>query len=180
MLCDHNMISLCRSIAKEGRPSFMGSADPINHAMSDKKIHFVRKGTGMLNILIYGDSQDREILLPMLERAKPISDYKKEYTFLTDSEQYFQAIQKAEADLVIVSAVGEPGRKGIRLAKKLAPTIPRIWVSDDLDDCIESYRLECTWFLMKPLENEEKELELAVSRFLSRNFPSKRRTCGAG
>jgi len=120
----------------------------------------------MLNILIYGDSPDREVLIPMLERAEPISDCQKEYTFLTDSEQYYQAIRKADADLVIVSVGGEPGHRGIRLAKSLAPAIPRIWVSDNLDDCLESYRLGCTWFLMKPLEKEEKELKLALTRFM--------------
>lgn len=120
----------------------------------------------MRNILIYGDSPDREVLIPMLERAKPIGDCQKESTFLTDSEQYYQAIRKAEAELVIVSAGGEPGRRGIRLAKNLAPAVPRIWVSDNLDDCLESYCLDCTWFLMKPLEKEEKELKLALTRFM--------------
>lgn len=118
----------------------------------------------MLHILIYGDGQDRETLLTLMDRSQPIAHCEKRYTYLTDRDAFLHEMRYGDVDLAIFTADGEDGRSAIRSSRLGAPGVPKIWFSNDLNDAFESYELGCTWFGLKP--PAEDVLRKALTRFM--------------
>ena len=137
----------------------MGSWDPIKILKTDRK--------GAKDEYIYGSSREGEWLRSALDRAEPLRDVEKNYTCITDEASFLDALKDAAADLVIVAAGGEPGRRAIQAAKERAGHVPRLWLTDALDDVLEGYRMECLWCILKPPHKDFEELlTMALEKFM--------------
>lgn len=112
----------------------------------------------MLNILIYDSLREREWLQTLPDRAEPIRDREKKYTYITDEDLFTDAVRDTDAELVIVAADGEPGYQAIQTAKSRAGNVPRLWLTDAIDYVLEGYRMECLWCSQKPPHKDFEEL----------------------
>ena len=117
----------------------------------------------MLNILIYGDEKDKDVVLKMLEASPSISYRQKKYIYHSDYDDYLQALKECEPELIIVIENGEQGRCAVNEALKVEPEVARLWFSDNKGYVTESYDLQCTWFAPKPLKQEI--LDKALAKF---------------
>ncbi len=123
----------------------------------------------MLRILIYGDKQDKDVLIAMLENAEPIYFRQKEYVYCTKLKEYLKAL-KDSPELVVVTMSGKEGHQAVEMAYCQKPEIARFWLSDDAGYVTESYNLECTWFAVKPLT--EEILAKALTRYIQSRNPT--------
>lgn len=71
-------------------------------------------------------------------------------------------------DLVISLADGTAGMEAIYLVRKYDAALPVLWFSDDPGFAMQSHRLDCSYFSVKPLTPEKMRLALHCASPINR------------
>ena len=104
-----------------------------------------------MNIIIYGHIDERESLCSMIESHGALLFRQKQCTFYDNYDEFLREIQRQVPELVIITTDGANGMEGVIATRELHPKVKIIWFSDDKAFGPQSYRLDCTYFAVKPI-----------------------------
>lgn len=115
-----------------------------------------------IKTLIYGEKQECSAIIDLLQAHPCFVDNNHEYCDVDDYEQFHVQLIDWDPDLVIVKKDGAAGMEGVYLVNTQRPLIPILWFSDDKDFSMQSHRLDCVYFSVKPATPEK--LDRAIRR----------------
>ena len=104
-----------------------------------------------MNIIIYGNKDERDSLCSIVESHGVLVFRQKQCTFYDNYDDFLNGIQKAVPELVIITMDGAGGMEGVIAARELHPEAKILWFSNDKAFGPQSYRLNCTYFAVKPI-----------------------------
>ena len=111
------------------------------------------------NIILYGEQQECEEVITLL-KINPILNGKKLIcSCINEQEELQMRLVDGNRDLVIVLADGAKGMEGVYTVKEHDRDLAVFWFSNDRNFAVQSHRLDCTYFAVKPLT--EKKLTKA-------------------
>ena len=112
------------------------------------------KGGVDLLILLYGAPSDYDTIMSSMELL-PELQYRRIEVVRTDSfDAFLEKLRNASYDIVLVTANGAEGMEGVIAAQSLRPGAATVWFSDDQGFGAQAYRLNCTYFAVKPITPE--------------------------
>lgn len=115
-----------------------------------------------MNILIHADEREQSYLSEVFSCHGAMQFRRLELTACADYDSYIEALEKGGYDLVVVAADGACGMESVIAVRNASPELPVIWFSDDADFGVQSYRLGCSYFGVKPVTSEK--LQRAMER----------------
>lgn len=122
-------------------------------------------GTLVHRIAIVDDNQEQAELLAQMVRTSPYADCIASIEILPPKLDALVALQGAAGILFMDVQLGAGASTGIDLVSRAVPTggaVQVIYVSGYLEFAPEAYRTEHTWFLAKPVKQDE--LDAALGR----------------
>ena len=115
-----------------------------------------------MNILIYGSTQEKELLIQHMKSQVCMAFRLITYTHTDDYDQYLKMLRMNWYDIVFVMADNAAGMEGVIAVQNVQPDVPVVWFSNDKNFVAQSYRLGVAYFSVKPVD--EKILGLALKR----------------
>lgn len=115
-----------------------------------------------MKLLHYGTDQDYLMISQIMEQLSLAADPKKGSCHLTDYEEFQCALTDRYYNIVIVTSDNAMGMEGVIAVRNSRPELPVIWLSNDRGFGLQSYRLGCTYFGIKPITKEK--LKQALTR----------------
>ena len=115
-----------------------------------------------MDVLIYGNSREKEILIRHLKTEACMAFRKVRYSHAEDYDTYLKMLRKQKFDLVFVMADNAAGMEGVIAVQNVYPDTPIVWFSNDKNFVAQSYRLGVMYFSVKPID--EKAVRLALKR----------------
>ncbi len=106
-----------------------------------------------LNIVLYGQEKECEEAISLLKKSNQTFDYSTSFTNKNDTLQ--QVLSVGKTKLVIVLADGADGMEAVYTAKSYETNLIVFWFSNDIGFAMQSHRLECAYFSVKPLTVEK-------------------------
>ena len=85
-----------------------------------------------------------------------------EFRCQSDGESLHTELVDWAPELVVVLTNGAAGMEGVYRVREYHPRVPVFWFSDDGDFAMQSYRLNCSYFGLKPVT--EGKLRQALYR----------------
>ena len=120
-----------------------------------------------MNISIYSNSADREQLCRWIDSNGTLAFRQRKYSCCEGYDDFLRMLEQGQTDLLIISRDGADGMESVIAARELQPDTKLIWFSDDKAFGPQSYRLNCTYFAVKPITADL--LENAISRCFTAN-----------
>ena len=114
-----------------------------------------------MNIVIYGNIDERETLCSVIESHGALLFRRKQCIFYDNYDDFLREIQRRAPELVIISTDGANGMEGVIATRELHPEVKIFWFSDDKAFGPQSYRLDCTYFAVKPITEQVLNRALA-------------------
>ena len=115
-----------------------------------------------MDVLIYGNAREKEILIQHLKSEACMAFRKVQYSHVEDYDTYLSMLRKHPYDMVFVMADNAAGMEGVIAVQNVQPDIPIVWFSNDKNFVAQSYRLGVNYFAVKPVN--EKIVSLALKR----------------
>jgi len=115
-----------------------------------------------VNILIYGNTSDKELLIQHMKSQACMAFRKIDYLHTDNYDRFLDMLSSKEYEMVFVMMDNAVGMEGVIAVQNLRPNTPIIWFSNDKNFVAQSYRLGVTYFSVKPIE--EKIIKLALQR----------------
>lgn len=115
-----------------------------------------------MDVLIYGNAREKEILIQHLKSEACMAFRKVQYSYAEDYDTYLSMLRKYPYDMVFVMADNAAGMEGVIAVQNVQPDIPIVWFSNDKNFVAQSYRLGVNYFAVKPVN--EKIVNLALAR----------------
>lgn len=108
-----------------------------------------------MKILIYAHADEHSCLTEMLTEHSMMQYRQLNLTVQDEFDNFAQSLQREEFDVVLVAADGASGMESVIAAKNVQPGTKVIWFSDDRYFGAQSYRLDCSYFGVKPVTPEK-------------------------
>ncbi len=118
-------------------------------------------GFGM-DILIYGNAREKELLIQHMKSEACMAFRLVKYSHAEDYDAYLKLLRLNSYDLIFVMADNAAGMEGVIAAQNVQPESQIIWFSNDKNFVAQSYRLGVAYFAVKPID--EKTVSLATKR----------------
>lgn len=115
-----------------------------------------------MNILIYGNAREKELLVQHMKSQACMAFRLVTYSHAEDYDTYLSMLRKHIYDMVFVMADNAAGMEGVIAVQNVQPDTPIIWFSNDKNFVAQSYRLGVNYFAVKPID--EKIVNLALNR----------------
>lgn len=115
-----------------------------------------------MNVLIYGSTREKELLVQHMKSQASMAFRLVTYSHAEDYDAYLAMLRKQEYDLVFVMADSAAGMEGVIALQNVQPDTPVVWFSNDKNFVAQSYRLGVNYFAVKPVD--EKIVNLALTR----------------
>lgn len=115
-----------------------------------------------MNILIYGDKREKELLVQHMKSQACMAFRLITYSHTDDYDRYLTMLREQEFDIIFVMADNAAGMEGVIAVQNVQPDSAIVWFSNDKNFVAQSYRLGVTYFSVKPVD--EKILGLALKR----------------
>ena len=115
-----------------------------------------------MNVLIYGTTKEKEILVQHMKSQANMAFRRVEYSHADDYDTYVEILRAKDHDLIFVTVDNAEGMEGVIAAQNVRPETSIIWFSNDKNFVAQSYRLGVDYFAVKPIE--EKIVKLALDR----------------
>lgn len=77
------------------------------------------------------------------------------FEFANKREELQKKLTAKKSKLVIVLSDGAAGMEGVYAVRDCDEQQPIFWFSDDIDFAMQSHRLECSYFAIKPLTEDK-------------------------
>lgn len=109
-----------------------------------------------MRIIIYGSEKDYDNCVSCLEDVSQLQYRHIEYEHTSNYDKFVQTLDSTNDvyDLVIVVQDGAEGMEAVMASKRVCPDTPVVWISDDAAFGIQSYRIGCTFFGVRPINKE--------------------------
>lgn len=117
-----------------------------------------------MKVLVYGQKNEYEECALLLS-ALPVLQYRRmEFFHAEDYDSFIGLLPEMESeDPVVILTDGAEGMEGVLAAKRQSPALPVFWFSNDKGFGVQSHRLECTFFAVKPLT--EQKMQAAIEAY---------------
>lgn len=117
-----------------------------------------------MKVLVYGQKNEYEECALLLS-ALPVLQYRRmEFCHAEDYDSFIGLLPEMESeDPVVILTDGAEGMEGVLAAKRQSPALPVFWFSNDKGFGVQSHRLECTFFAVKPLT--EQKVQAAIEAY---------------
>lgn len=115
-----------------------------------------------MNVLIYGNATDKELLIQHMKSQACMAFRKIDYLQTDDYDHFLDLLSSRDYEMVFVMMDNAVGMEGVIVVQNLHPNIPVIWFSNDKNFVAQSYRLGVTYFSVKPIK--EQMIRLALQR----------------
>ncbi len=115
-----------------------------------------------MNVLIYGTTQEKEILVQHMKSQASMAFRCVSYSHAEDYDTYLVMLREYPYDMVFVMADNAAGMEGVIAMQTVQPNTPVVWFSNDKNFVAQSYRLGVSYFAVKPVN--EKIVNLALNR----------------
>ena len=109
----------------------------------------------MKRTLIFGaDDESYELQLLL---SKQLIYQQNQHNFITksDLDEFRVKMIDWQPTLVIIISNGAMGMEAAYITRKNNLDVPLLWFSDDIDFGMESHRLNCDYFSVKPITEEK-------------------------
>jgi len=108
-----------------------------------------------MHIVVYGTKSDYDACISCLGAVPRLQYRRVLYTHAEDYDSLIRHLGSQDAaDLIIVTVDGAEGMEGAMASKRLRDDVPVIWISDDANFGVQSHRLGCTFFAVKPITEQ--------------------------
>ena len=104
-----------------------------------------------MKILIYGEQEECSRIQENLLSHPQMQQLAPEFRCRSQFDEFYIQLVDYAPELIIVAADGADGMEGVRRSRRVLPDTPIFWFSDDLYFGSEAYRLDCTYFSVKPV-----------------------------
>ena len=115
-----------------------------------------------MNILIYGTTREKELLVQYMKSQASMAFRLVTYSHADDYDTYLTMLRKHPYDMVFVMTDNAAGMEGVIAVQNVQPDVPIVWFSNDKNFVAQSYRLGVNYFAVKPVD--EKIVNLALNR----------------
>ncbi|MBQ4648683.1 MAG: hypothetical protein IJN86_07675 [Clostridia bacterium] len=109
-----------------------------------------------MRILIYGTKEDCNGCISCLDDVAQLQYRHVEYISADDYDEFIKTLAETTSviDLTIIISDGAEGMEAVMASKRASPEVPVVWISDDANFAIQSYRMGCTFFGVRPVSKE--------------------------
>lgn len=108
-----------------------------------------------VNVLLFGSDSECRAAIDVLSGTDALSAHIQQHRYLNDLEKFEMALVDWSPSLLMVLADGAEGMECVFRAKERRPSVPAFWFSNDQLFGMQSYRLDCAYFSMKPVTEEK-------------------------
>ncbi len=115
-----------------------------------------------MNVLIYGNAREKEILVQHMKSQASMAFRLVNYFHAEDYDTYLTMLREQEQDIVFVIADNAQGMEGVIAVQNVQSDTPIVWFSNDQNFVAQSYRLGVNYFAVKPVD--ERIVSLALER----------------
>ena len=115
-----------------------------------------------MNILVYGNATDKELLIQHMKSQACMAFRRIEYANTDDYDTFLEMLNANQYEMVFIMMDNAAGMEGVIAVQNLHPKTPIIWFSNDKNFVAQSCRLGVTYFSVKPIE--ERMIGLALKR----------------
>ena len=115
-----------------------------------------------MDVLIYGDAREKELLIQHLKSEACMVFRMVRYSHAEDYDTYLKKLRSHEFDIVFVMADNAAGMEGVIAVQNIYPDISIVWFSNDKNFVAQSYRLGVAYFAVKPID--EKTVSMAIRK----------------
>ena len=112
------------------------------------------EGRRKMQIVIYSHEAEQEQFHRWIDSYEMLAFRQIQYSCCDNYDAFLRKLEQGLADLIIISINGADGMEGVIAARKLQPKAKLIWLSEDKAFGPRSYRLNCTYFAVKPITKE--------------------------
>lgn len=108
-----------------------------------------------MRVMLYGEKAECQSAIDIIQSFCRVSEA-SDTIHRTDSREGLQQQMVAwNPNLIVILAERSRGMEGAYAAKETRPEIPVFWFSDDEGFGMQSHRLECDYFSVKPVTEEK-------------------------
>lgn len=107
-----------------------------------------------MNIFLYGRRDEWETLQETIETRTLLSYRQKQFRCYDNYDDFIIGMQEESPTLIIVTIDGAEGMEAVIASRENVPQAKVIWFSDDKAFGPQSYRLDCSYFGVKPITDE--------------------------
>lgn len=107
-----------------------------------------------MNVIIYGTKDDHDACVSFMEDLPELQYRQLNYTHIDNYDGLIDILQSKKIDMVMVLTDGAEGMEGVIASKNLCPGVSVIWFTDDEGFGVQSHRLGCTFFGIKPITKQ--------------------------
>ena len=108
-----------------------------------------------VSIAIFGAEMECRAVLKLLSALAEQEGLQLQVRLFSDIDELRFFMVDQQPDLVITLVDGTMGMEVVYLVRKLASDLPVFWFSDDKGFGMQSHRLECDYFSVKPVTREK-------------------------
>lgn len=104
-----------------------------------------------MNVVVFATEQDYTNLKKTTEYVINSKEQVVNWTYANDYDEFRKILSDANQNLMVVMIDGARGMEACIGARKIRPNMPLFWFSNDDGFGPQSYRLNCTYFGIKPV-----------------------------
>lgn len=108
-----------------------------------------------MRVMLYGKEMECRPAIELLSSFLREADKPNSIRCADSRDTLREQIVEWEPHLIVVLANRANGMEGVYTAKETHPSIPVFWFSDDEGFGMQSHRLECDYFAVKPVTAEK-------------------------
>jgi len=108
-----------------------------------------------IRIIVCGGKQECCNTVELFQGLELFQQRNMESLHIDDREELGEQLVSWKPHLVIVQENGAAGMEYVYRAREIKPEVPVFWFSDDHEFGLQSYRLECEYFSVKPVTKEK-------------------------
>ncbi len=101
-------------------------------------------------------------MIALLQEFALFSGPQHQFVLASSYDELQQRLTDSDPSLAIILVNQADGMEGVYLTRERRPTLPLFWFSDDAGFGMQSHRLECDYFAVKPITAQK--LRRALSR----------------
>lgn len=108
-----------------------------------------------MRVMLYGEAAECQQAMDIVQALLSGAEEQTSVRRADHREALRKQIVEWEPHLIMILADRSNGMEGVYTAKETCPEIPVFWFSDDEGFGMQSHRLECDYFAVKPFTTEK-------------------------
>ena len=129
-----------------------------------------RSMNSLWNIVLYGNEAECTEAIRLLHETFSTRDIGYTYCSVHTREELKKQLVFGKINLAIILSNGADGMEGVYTVKEYDSNIVVFWFSNDYGFGIQSHRLECAYFAVKPLTGDKLTKALNHCDYIGLSF----------